>query len=179
MPLRLTQSGYERLQRELEQLYLRRSELIAEVGATTAEGDLSENAGFEAAKRALEMVEVQILYIRQQLADAEIIEQNGEPEKAEVGVIITLQDLDTGEEIRYRIAESVEIDFSSPIKTATPKSLIGAGLLGKQIGDEVIIQTPTQTRRFQVLHLTWDSAEPLSYPDDGLVQNQRQSDERS
>ncbi|MCS7192775.1 MAG: transcription elongation factor GreA, partial [Armatimonadetes bacterium] len=100
MPLRLTRNGYERLQKELEQLYQRRIQLVEEVRETGAEGDLSENAGLDAAKRSLALVEARIKQLEQQIADAEIIEQNGEPEEVDVGVIVTLEDLDSGEIVR-------------------------------------------------------------------------------
>jgi len=77
MPLRLTKSGYERLRKELEQLYQRRAQLIEEVRETGAEGDLSENAGLDAAKRSLGLVEARIKHLERQLVDAEIIEQKG------------------------------------------------------------------------------------------------------
>ncbi|MFA0732016.1 MAG: hypothetical protein LKKZDAJK_000119 [Candidatus Fervidibacter sp.] len=156
MPVRLTRKGYERLRKELEQLYQRRAQLIDEVRETAAEGDLSENAGLDAAKRALGIVDAQIRYLEQRLADAEIIEQDGQPERVDVGVIATLQDLDTGDVIRYRIAESMEMDFSAPVKTATPQSPIGKTLMGKCVGEEVTLQLRGRTQRLRLLALSWD-----------------------
>ena len=159
MPLRLTKSGYERLRKELEQLYQRRAQLIEEVRETGAEGDLSENAGLDAAKRSLGLVEARIKHLERQLVDAEIIEQNGQPEHADVGVIVTLEDLDTGDLLRLRIAEAIEADLSSPVKTATPNSPLGLALRGKKVGDEVTVTLKTKTQRFRVVDLTWDGSE--------------------
>ncbi|MCS3920344.1 GreA/GreB family elongation factor [Fervidibacter sacchari] len=159
MPLRLTKSGYERLRRELEQLYQRRAQLIEEVRETGAEGDLSENAGLDAAKRSLGLVEARIKHLERQLVDAEIIEQNGQPEHVDVGVIVTLEDLDTGDLLRLRIAEAIEADLSSPVKTATPNSPLGLALRGKKVGDEVTVTLKTKTQRFRVVDLTWDGSE--------------------
>jgi transcription elongation factor GreA len=158
MPLRLTRSGYERLQKELEQLYQRRAQLIEEVRETGAEGDLSENAGLDAAKRSLGLVEARIKHLERQLMDAEIIEQDGQPEHVDVGVIVTLEDLDTGDLVRYRIAEAIEADLSSPVKTATPNSPLGLALKGKKVGDEVTVTFRSKTQRFKVVDLTWDGA---------------------
>ncbi len=159
MPLRLTRSGYERLQKELEQLYQRRAQLIEEVRETGAEGDLSENAGLDAAKRSLGLVEARIKHLERQLIDAEIIEQDGQPEHVDVGVIVTLEDLDTGDLVRYRIAEAIEADLSAPVKTATPKSPLGLALKGKKFGEEVTVTLKTKTQRFKVVDLTWDGSE--------------------
>lgn len=156
MPVRLTRQGYEQLRKELEQLYQRRAQLIDEVRETGAEGDLSENAGLDAAKRALSLVDARIRYLEQRLNDAEIVEQDGQPERVDVGVIATLQDLDTGEKVRYRIAESMEMDFSAPVRTATPQSPIGKALLGKSVGDEVTLQLRGRTQRLRLLALSWD-----------------------
>lgn len=158
MPLRITRSGYERLKMELDQLYQRRMQLIEEVRETGAEGDLSENAGLDAAKRSLGLVEARIKQLERQLADAEIIEQDGQPEFVDVGVVVTLEDLDTGEIVRYRIAESVELDLSSPIKTATPSSPLGAVLKGKKVNEEVHFSISGKTKRFKIVDLTWDEA---------------------
>jgi len=156
MPLRLTKSGYERLQKELEQLYQRRAQFIEEVRETGAEGDLSENAGLDAAKRSLGLVEARIKHLERQLMDAEIIEQDGQPEHVDVGVIVTLEDLDTGDLVRYRIAEAIEADLSAPLKTATPNSPLGLALKGKKVGDEVTIALKSKTQRLKVVDLTWD-----------------------
>jgi transcription elongation factor GreA len=156
MPLRLTRSGYERLQKELEQLYQRRAQLIEEVRETGAEGDLSENAGLDAAKRSLGLVEARIKHLERQLMDAEIIEQDGQPEHVDVGMVVTLEDLDTGDLVRYRIAEAIEADLSSPVKTATPNSPLGLALKGKKVGDEVTVTLRSRTQRFKVVDLTWD-----------------------
>jgi transcription elongation factor GreA len=165
MPLRLTRSGYERLQKELEQLYQRRAQLIEEVRETGAEGDLSENAGLDAAKRSLGLVEARIKHLERQLMDAEIIEQDGQPEHVDVGMVVTLEDLDTGDLVRYRIAEAIEADLSSPVKTATPKSPLGLALKGKKVGDEVTVTLRSRTQRFKVVDLTWDGAkeEPADF----------------
>jgi transcription elongation factor GreA len=159
MPLRLTRSGYERLRKELEQLYRRRAQLIEEVRETGAEGDLSENAGLDAAKRSLGLVEARIKHLERQLMDAEIIEQDGQPEHVDVGVIVTLEDLDTGDLVRYRIAEAIEADLSAPLKTATPNSPLGLALKGKKVGDEVTVTLRSRAQRFKVVDLTWDDSE--------------------
>jgi transcription elongation factor GreA len=165
MPLRLTRSGYERLQKELEQLYQRRAQLIEEVRETGAEGDLSENAGLDAAKRSLGLVEARIKHLERQLMDAEIIEQDGQPEHVDVGMVVTLEDLDTGDLVRYRIAEAIEADLSSPVKTATPNSPLGLALKGKKVGDEVTVNLRSRTQRFKVVDLTWDGTkeEPTDF----------------
>lgn len=158
MPLKLTRSGYERLRKELEQLYQRRIQLIDEVRETGAEGDLSENAGLDAAKRSLGLIEARIKHLEHQLMDAEVIEQDGQPEYVDVGVVVTLEDMDSGDLVRYRIAESVEMDLSSPIKTATPSSPLGLVLKGKKVGDEIVISLRRKTQQLRIVDISWDGA---------------------
>ncbi len=162
MPLRVTRSGYERLRKELEYLYQRRVQLIEEVREAGAEGDLSENAGLDAAKRSLGLVEARIRRLEQQLMDVEIVEQDGQPEQVDVGMIVTLEDLDTGELVRYRIAESVEVSLSDTVKTATPNSPLGIALKGKRVGDEVTVTLRSRTQRFRIVDLSWDGEEVQS-----------------
>ncbi len=162
MPLRVTRSGYERLRKELEYLYQRRVQLIEEVREAGAEGDLSENAGLDAAKRSLGLVEARIRRLEQQLMDVEIVEQDGQPEQVDVGMIVTLEDLDTGELVRYRIAESVEVSLSDTVKTATPNSPLGIALKGKRVGDEVSVTLRSRTQRFRIVDLSWDGEEVQS-----------------
>ncbi len=162
MPLRVTRSGYERLRKELEYLYQRRVQLIEEVREAGAEGDLSENAGLDAAKRSLGLVEARIRRLEQQLMDVEIVEQDGQPEQVDVGMIVTLEDLDTGELVRYRIAESVEVSLSDTVKTATLNSPLGIALKGKRVGDEVSVTLRSRTQRFRIVDLSWDGEEVQS-----------------
>lgn len=159
MPFRVTRQGYERMRQELERLYRRRKELVEEIRATASEGDLSENAGYEAAKRALAMVDAQIQRLKERLANVEIIERVGKPEWVEVGTIVTLQDIETGAKHHYRIAESIEINLSDPIKTATPRSPLGVALMGKKVGDEVTLQFRTRLQHFKIIALNWDGAD--------------------
>jgi transcription elongation GreA/GreB family factor len=97
--------------------------------------------------------------------DAEIIEQDGQPEHVDVGMVVTLEDLDTGDLVRYRIAEAIEADLSSPVKTATPNSPLGLALKGKKVGDEVTVTLRSRTQRFKVVDLTWDGTkeEPADF----------------
>ncbi len=145
---------------------------MGEVREAASEGDLSENAGLDAAKRTLGLVEAQIRHLERRLADAEIVEQDGQPERIDVGVIVTLEDLDTSAVVRYRITDSMEMDLSSPVKTATPNSPIGLALLGRGIGDEIVIQRHTRAQRFRIIALEWDGAEPsLSTSEDEIPQS--------
>ncbi len=162
MPLRVTRKGYERLRKELEYLYQRRLQLIEEVRETGAEGDLSENAGLDAAKRSLGLVEARIRRLEQQLIDVEIVDQDGDPEDVDVGVVVTLEDLDTGDLLRYRIAESLEVSLDDTVRTATPQSPLGVALKGKRVGDEVVVTLRTKTQRLRIVDLAWDGKESLS-----------------
>jgi len=125
-------------------------ELPRQLAEAAAHGDLSENAEYDAAKSRKELVEAQLqrLYAKKKSLAAinpETISRDA------IGFYSTvrLYDLDGGDEVTYRLVTSDESDpKNGKISLTSP---IGRALAGKQVGDEVSVQTPRGTRSYEVL----------------------------
>lgn len=127
-------------------------ELPAELKRAVALGDLSENAEYHMAKQRQEFVNARLGQLKKRLAELSLVNLANIPrDRASYGSIVVLLDLDKDEEIEYRLVTSEEADVAKGrISTSSP---IGRGLLGKQPGDEVRIQTPGGVKEFEVRKL--------------------------
>lgn len=127
-------------------------ELPAELKRAVALGDLSENAEYHMAKQRQEFVNARLGQLKKRLAELSLVNLANIPrDRAAYGSIVVLLDLGKDEEIEYRLVTSEEADVAKGrISTSSP---IGKGLLGKQPGDEVRIQTPSGVKEFEVRRL--------------------------
>jgi len=148
-----TPEGLEKLKKELEHLIkVERRKTIQAIEEARAHGDLSENAEYEAAKERQAYIEGRIQELQGILAQAEVIPPLKEPpEKVQFGVKVKLLNLETDEIVTYRIVgpyeaepENGSISINSPIARA---------LIGKEIGEEVKVQTPSGIKRFEILDI--------------------------
>ena len=116
-------------------------------------GDLKENAEYHAAKDRQGHVEGRIMELKDKLARAEVIDcTKVNIAKAVFGVVVGLLDLDTDEEVTYKLLGPEEANVKhGSISVLSP---IGQSILGKEEGDDVIVQTPGGTREFEVLSIS-------------------------
>ncbi|MDG4655430.1 transcription elongation factor GreA [Ectobacillus antri] len=138
----MTQAGKEKLEQELEYLKtVRRKEVVERIKIARSFGDLSENSEYDAAKDEQAFVEGRVTQIENMIRNAVIIEENAETSSVvTLGKSVTFVELPDGEEETYTIVGSAEADpFEGKISNDSP---IARSVLGKQIGDEVIVQTP-------------------------------------
>ena len=143
-----------KIQEELRQLEAElRTEIPQELKKAVAMGDLSENAEYEAARNRQDYVRARIGNLRKRLADLAMIDVSRLPtDRAAYGSTLVLYDLDSGEEVTYKLVMAEDSDINqNKISTTSP---IGRGLMGKREGDEVDITTPSGKRRFEVVRLT-------------------------
>jgi transcription elongation factor GreA len=146
----LTREGYEKLRSELIQL---RSEGRQEISRMLEEargfGDLSENAEYQTAKDAQAKLESRIQWLEYQLSKARVVDSKDlDTSKVSLGTKVTLLDLDSGKELSYVIVGSEESDPKADrISAASP---VGQALLGKSVGEEVVVRVPKGTRKFRV-----------------------------
>ena len=132
----MTLEGKEKLEQELEELKtIKRKEIVRSFG------DLSENSEYESAKDEQAFVEGRITTLENMIRFAEIIDNDGvDQDEVSIGKTVTFQELPDGEEEEYTIVGSAEADpFSGKISNDSP---IAQALIGKQLGDQVIIATP-------------------------------------
>jgi transcription elongation factor GreA len=124
-------------------------ELPKELKRARALGDLSENAEYHMAKQRQDYVSARLCQLKQRLADLSLINMNNIPkDRIAFGSKVTLYDIDRDVEIEYRLVTSEEADVSKGLISTT--SPIGRGLMGKKLGDSVIVTTPNGSREFEI-----------------------------
>ncbi len=148
----LTARGAELLQDELKRLKsVERPRIIASIASARAHGDLKENAEYHAAREEQSFTEGRIAEIEGKLANSQIIDVATLPRTGKVvfSVTVDLMDIDTEEELSYRIVGEDEADVKAGMLAfSTP---IARALLGKEEGDEVDVAVPGGMRRFEIL----------------------------
>ena len=142
--LPITKSGEQQLTEKLRQLKTKdRPEISQAIAEARAHGDLKENAEYHAAKEQQGFIEAKIQEIEHALANAQVIDVKEIPETGRVvfGATIDLYDLNNDKSITYKIVGNLESDPEAGlISIHTP---IAQGLMGKNVGDEVSISTPS------------------------------------
>ena len=149
----ITREGYNQLSKELENLKkVVRPQVIKAIEEARAHGDISENAEYDAAKEKQAFTEKRIHEVEQRLANSEIIDPCDFPsDRVGFGSLVTLENLNNGGEVSYQIVGADESDIKSgKISIVSP---LGRALLGKEVDDEVVVQTPGGIKRYTVLKI--------------------------
>jgi len=149
----ITRNGYNNLHKELENLKkVIRPRVIKAIEEARAHGDLSENAEYVAAKEQQSFVEKKIREIEQKLANSEIIDHlNLTNSKVGFGSTVTLENLNNGGQVTYQIVGPDESDISAgKISIASP---LGKALIGKEVEDEVTVNTPGGAKNYNILKI--------------------------
>ena len=114
---------------------------------------LTENAEYHAAKERQGLIEGRILELKDKLSRAEVIDcTKVSSERVVFGTVVSLLDLDTDEEITYQLLGPEESDVKNG--SITVLSPLGRSLIGKEIGEEVLAQTPGGKREFEVMDIS-------------------------
>ena len=139
-PTYLTAEGLLKLQEELDYLVnTRRPEIARQIADAKADGDLSENAGYDEAKNAQAFNEGRILTVKNILGNAVVIKENGSKETVDLGCKVTIRDVTYGDEETYTIVGSTEVDPKAG--RISLKSPTGRALMGRRVNDRVEVQT--------------------------------------
>ncbi|HVT92343.1 MAG TPA: transcription elongation factor GreA [Bryobacteraceae bacterium] len=144
----------KKLEAEIAALdYELRNELPKEILRARALGDLSENAEYHAAKERQGLVNARLGQLRTRLRELSMVDMSRIPrDRVGLGSSVVVLDTVKDEEITYRLVTSEDADVAKGlISTSSP---IGRGLLGKKVGDTVIIQIPGGKREMEILQLT-------------------------
>ncbi|TGY67143.1 transcription elongation factor GreA [Dubosiella muris] len=141
----VTQEGYDDLVKELENLVHNvRPQVIVELQEARAQGDLSENADYDAAREHQAQVEARIREVEAILKQAEIIEESDDESHQKVihiGSVVTIEDLSDNEIATYTIVGTTEADpFEGKISNESP---VVQAILDKKVGDVVTIAKAT------------------------------------
>lgn len=142
----ITPAGKERLKKELRHLIeVERPAVVLAIEVARAHGDLSENAEYDYAKDKQGMIEAKIRDLDAKLGMAEVIDpSNLSGDRVMFGATVTLEDVDTEEELKYQLLGTFEADLKQGIISV--ESPIGKALLGKEVDDEVTIRVPRGNR---------------------------------
>ena len=150
----LTQEGYDKIVAEHEELVsVRRKEVSERLKEAISYGDLSENSEYDSAKNEQAELEERILKLENMIRKAKIInEQEMRADQVSVGLKVTVQDIDSGEEMSFTIAGSTEADpFNGKISN---ESEVGKHLLGKKKGDTVEIVVPDGIINYKIVDIS-------------------------
>jgi len=150
----MTKEGKEKLEKELEYLKTeKRKEVVERIKIARSFGDLSENSEYDAAKDEQAFVESRIAQLEKMIRNAVIIEDsNDDPNVVTIGKKVKFIELPDGEEETYMIVGSAESDpLAGKISNDSP---LAKSLLGKRIGDEVVVQTPGGELNVKIIEVT-------------------------
>ena len=149
----LTYEGLKKLEDELENLkVVRRKEVSQKIKEAREQGDLSENAEYDAAKDEQRDIEARIEELEKILKNAEVVvEEEADLDKVSIGCQVKVYDVDFDEEMEFKIVGSTEANsLKGKISNESP---VGKALLGKQVGDTVTVETPAGEFSYKVLSI--------------------------
>ncbi len=151
----LTYEGVKKLEKELEHLKtFRRIDVAEKLKEARAQGDLSENAEYDAAKEEQAEIETRIAEIEKMFRNVVIIDHDEDVELDVVkpGCRVLLYDHGYDEEVEYMIVGSTEADPSQG--KISNESLVGAALLNHKIGDEITVTTDFGQEKYKILDIS-------------------------
>ena len=152
----ITKRGAEMLKEELHRLKtVERPAVIAAIAEARAQGDLSENADYDAAKDRQGFIEGRIQEIEGKLSVAQVIDPSAVDGGGKVvfGATVELEDEESGDMVKYQIVGEDEADLKrSLINISSP---IARALIGKEEGDTAEVQAPGGIRRYEVVAVSY------------------------
>ncbi|HET8704089.1 MULTISPECIES: transcription elongation factor GreA [Castellaniella] len=153
----LTARGAERLQAELHRLKtVERPEVINAIAEARAQGDLSENAEYDAARERQGFIEGRIQELESTLSNAQIINpaELDAAGQAVFGATVEIEDLESGERLTYQIVGDLEADIrANMISVSSP---VARALIGKSEGDVVEVRAPAGVREYEVCSVSYE-----------------------
>ena len=152
----LTRRGAEKLKEELQRLKsVERHAVIQAIAEARAQGDLSENAEYEAAKDKQGFIEGRILEIESKLSMAQVIDPAALDAGGRVvfGSTVNLEDEDSGDAVTYQIVGDDEADLKLGLVSVS--SPIARALIGKEAGDVAEVRAPGGIRRYEVIEVRY------------------------
>ncbi|GHA65558.1 transcription elongation factor GreA [Formosimonas limnophila] len=152
----ITKYGAQLLKDELHRLKtIERPETITAISEARAQGDLSENAEYDAAKEKQAFVEGRIMELESKLSNCQIIDPSELDAEGRVvfGSTVELEDLDSGQKVKYQIVGDDEADLKvSKISISSP---IARALIGKYAGDVAEVQAPSGKREYEIMDVLY------------------------
>lgn len=152
----ITPAGFETLQRELQDIWVRRRDVVKALAAAAAEGDRSENAEYIYRKKELGGLDRRIRYLQKRLPSLNVVRESPENDAIYFGAIVEVHD-DAGNMYTYRIVGADEADAkTSSISMDSP---LARALLAKRVDDDVVITTGEKTVTMSVVSVRYELPE--------------------
>ena len=153
----MTPESHAALLAELQNLkQIERPKISKEIGIAREHGDLRENAEYHAAKEKQGMIEGRIAEVEDRISRADVIDPSTlSGEKVKFGAYVSLEDLDSGKKVRYRIVGPDEADLKKGSISVT--SPLARSLIGRAAGDEVTVQAPGGERVYAIQNVAWSA----------------------
>lgn len=150
----LTESGYQKLKQELEQMRsVERPAISAQIAEARDKGDLSENAEYDAAKEAQGMLEMRIAKLEAIMASSRIIDESKiDTSKVQILNRVTLKNHNTDKTVEYLLVSESEANLKEgKLSVGTP---IAKAILGKKVGEMVMVVVPAGEIKFEILNIS-------------------------
>lgn len=149
----MTYEGLKKLEDELQDLKVnRRKEVAQKIKEAREQGDLSENAEYDAAKDEQRDIEARIEEIEKILKNAEVADDEFGAGVINLGSTVTVYDCEFDEELVFKLVGSTEAkSLENKISNEAP---LGKALIGKVTGDEVEVETPSGIMKYKVINVT-------------------------
>lgn len=150
-PIYITEDGLRALRDELEYLRTEGREQVAQrIGEAKADGDISENAGYDEAKNQQAFLEGRIMELEQRLKRAVVIQNHDTPaDSVDLGRSVTIREVGYDDQETYFIVGSAEANpGNGRISNESP---MGRSLMGKHMGDHIIVSTPSGNLEFEIV----------------------------
>ena len=144
--IEMTADGLETLKRQYDELASQQAELIQAVETARSDGDLRENAPYHAAREALSFHQQKMKDIEHSLARAVVVQARDE--RSSVGSVVSVTNLDTNKTFDYTLVSAREANAAQ--QRISVESPVGRQLLGRRVGEEVLVSTPRGESRFRV-----------------------------
>ncbi len=148
----ITKRGAEMLKAELHKLKtVERPSVIQAIAEARAQGDLSENADYDAAKERQGFIEGRIQEVEGKLSAAQVIDPSAIQADGRVvfGATVELEDEDSGQQVKYQIVGEDEADLKQGLINIS--SPIARALIGKEVGATAVVQAPGGERAYEVV----------------------------
>ncbi len=149
----ITPAGFRSLQKELDEIWLRRRDVVSALAAAAAEGDRSENAEYIYRKKELGGMDRRIRYLQKRLPALNVVRERPSGDLIYFGATVEVRD-ELGVICAYRIVGADEADAkASAISLDSP---LAKALLGKRVGDVVVVKAGSRTSTLNILSISYE-----------------------
>jgi transcription elongation factor GreA len=157
MSVPISPEGFLRLKKELARLKEERPKIIELIKNARDEGDLKENAGYDAARERQGMLEARISYLESRISQLNVIDIDKlSTDRAIFGATVTIADADSDERKVFTLLGPDEADYAGG--SISVQSPMGAAILGRQVGDEFVVDAPRGRLIYELIDITFKTS---------------------